>query len=111
MDEAPKRVYGRICVVCGVHFESACTNAKYCCICRHETIKQKNREKYARNKKVVNRESTCTVYTCKRCGRRIKAHGRCTNRKICDDCLKASRTRNDYELLMQRKEVREEVVE
>lgn len=105
------RFYRRSCVICGAGFQTRCTNAKYCDKCRHEVIKLKDRQKYARKKKAMHREPTSTIYTCKRCGRRIKAHGRCTNRKICDDCLNASGTRNDYDLLMQRKEVREEVIE
>ena len=52
-----------------------------------------------------------TEYTCIRCGRKIRAYGRCTNRKICDDCLLASGGKKDIQLLMQRKEVREEADE
>ena len=110
MDTTRKRAYGRKCVVCGVAFESACTNARYCDTCRFEVIKANQRAKYAREKKKRHLEPTCTVYTCKRCGRHIKAHGLCTNRRICDNCLTASNNRNDYALLMQRKEVREDVI-
>lgn len=105
------RSYRRSCVVCGTGFETRCTNAKYCDKCRLEVIKLKNRHEYSEKKKAMHREPTCTVYTCKRCGRRIKAHGRCTNRKICDDCLMSTNSKDDLELLMQRKEVREEVIE
>ena len=102
-------LYGRICVVCGAAFKSACTNAKYCSDCRYEVLKQKHRARYAEKK--LDREPTCTIYTCKRCGKRIKAYGICTNRRICDECLMSTNSKDDLDLLMQRKEVREEVVE
>lgn len=100
--------YRRTCTICGASFATRCTNAKYCDKCRREVIKQKERRNYAR--KAMHREPTCTMYTCKRCGRRIKAHGRCTNRKIFDECLQASSSQYDFALLMQRKEVREEAI-
>ena len=102
--------YRRTCTICGASFETRCTNAKYCDKCRPEVIKLKNRQGYAKKKQVMHREPTCTMYTCKRCGRRIKAHGRCTNRKFCDECLQASSSQYDFALLMQRKEVREEAI-
>ena len=109
--ESEKR-YLRKCKVCETHFVSRCSNAIYCDRCRDRAnylVAKKRRQARAREPKPEKQQ--ITVYTCIRCGRSIKAYGRCTNRKICDECLNASGARSDYELLMQRKEVREEAFE
>lgn len=104
------RSYRRSCVVCGAGFQTRCTNAKYCDQHRADMYRKigllRMHERYVKKPK---REYT--EYTCIRCGRKIRAYGRCTNRKICDDCLMSTNSKDDLELLMQRKEVREEVIE
>lgn len=112
MDKSPKRVYRRTCVVCGAAFESACTNAIYCDRCRsHANYLVAKMRRQARAREPKPEKQQITVYTCVRCGRSIKAYGRCTNRKICDECLMSTNSKDDLDFLMQRKEVREEVIE
>ena len=102
--------YKRTCTICGVGFTTRCTNAKYCDRCRPEVIRINQREKYEKARRMRRMKKTCTEYECMRCGRRIKAYGRCTNRRICDDCLTASGSRKDRAIMIQRKEVREEAI-
>lgn len=106
---ATDRRFLRTCTLCSHSFITRCSNAKYCEQCRVIARKISGVRYYAKLKAINDAKPKFTIYTCKRCGKTIKAHGVCTNRSICDECLLSGRYR-DLVCLLNRKDVLEEVI-
>lgn len=104
------RRYLRVCVICGHEFITRCSNAKYCDTCRIVARKISGVRYYAKLKAINDAKPKFTYYTCKRCGKTIKAHGVCTNRRICNACLDKDPTPYGTQLRERRKENVEEVI-
>ena len=100
----------RTCVIGEKEYLTRCTNSKYCPVCRCDVIKQKHRERYRIKHAADKFIPKFTIYTCKRCGSHIKAHGVCTNRRICNNCLDKDPTSYGTQLRERRKENVEEVI-
>lgn len=100
----------RTCVICGHRFITRCTRAKYCPNCRTEANDAVRRQRRRRKAEEKRLQPRYTYYICRRCGGNIKAHGICTNRKICNACLEHSESAYDRHLLEMRKVIFEEVI-
>lgn len=100
----------RKCVICEKEYLTRCRNSKYCPVCRCDVIRQKDRERYRIKHAADKFIPKFTYYICKRCGSHIKAHGVCTNRRICNACLDKDPTGYGTQLREQRKENVEEVI-
>jgi hypothetical protein len=106
---ATDRRFLRTCTLCSHSFITRCSNAKYCEQCRVIARKMSSIRYQEKRKDIKAAKPKFTIYTCKRCGKTIKAHGVCTNRSICDECLTSGR-RRDLVYLENRKDVLEEVI-
>ena len=104
------RRFLRTCIICHHEFITRCTNAKYCPSCRSMAYKTVRKTRIRERAAVKRTWPKFTCYICKRCGSSIKAHGVCTNRKICSKCLESGNTYHDKILLERRKDVLEEVM-
>ena len=107
---ATDRRFLRTCTLCSHSFITRCSNAKYCDTCRIVARKISGVRYYAKLKAINDAKPKFTIYFCKRCGSHIKAHGVCTNRRICNACLDKDPTPYGTQLRERRKENVEEVI-
>lgn len=105
--------YPKTCTVCGKNYIAASGRSKYCPECKKEAYKTINKKLYEetyirKSEESFKKYKEGVVYTCKLCGRKIRVHER-TRRSICNECCMT--TRFGRQLIAQRKDLKEEILE